>query len=139
MGCLELDHHADRRNVESIARVFALALLFIVLMSTAAVLCAPAAPTGDEVAAKVTEKLKEIPQMIQAIVEEAEDASFSRAHFASFGAYSLNFEVVYYVTRPDMLLYMDIQEIINLEILERFSQESIEFAYPTRTIQIQNS
>jgi len=38
-----------------------------------------------------------------------------------------------------MLLYMDIQEIINLEILERFSQEGIEFAYPTRTIQIQNS
>ena len=75
MGCLELDHHADRRNVESIARVFALALLFIVLMSTAAVLCAPAAPTGDEVAAKVTEKLKEIRSVQADIVASFSDPS----------------------------------------------------------------
>jgi len=75
VGCLELDHHADRRNVESIARVFALALLFIVLMSTAAVLCAPAAPTGDEVAAKVTEKLKEIRSVQADIVASFSDPS----------------------------------------------------------------
>jgi len=61
--------------VESIARVFALALLFIVLMSTAAVLCAPAAPTGDEVAAKVTEKLKEIRSVQADIVASFSDPS----------------------------------------------------------------
>ena len=75
MGCLELDHYTDRRSSESVARVFALALLFIILMSTAVVLCAPAAPTGDEVAAKVTEKLKEIRSVQADIVASFSDPS----------------------------------------------------------------
>jgi len=85
------------------------------------------------------EKLKIIKDIVREIIERQPHTRFDRAHFKDYGDSALNFEVVYYVTRPDMLLYMDIQEIINLEILERFSKEGIEFAYPTRTIQIQNS
>jgi len=52
--------------------------------------------------------------------------------------HSLNFEVVYFVNNADYNIYMDVQEAINLEIFRRFQQEGIEFAYPTRTILIQN-
>ena len=33
---------------------------------------------------------------------------------------------------------MDVQESINLEIFRRFQEEGIEFAYPTRTVFIQD-
>jgi small-conductance mechanosensitive channel len=33
---------------------------------------------------------------------------------------------------------MDVQEAINLEIFRRFQEEGIEFAYPTRTLYLQN-
>lgn len=83
-----------------------------------------------------SEKLKEIPQMIQAIVEEAEDASFSRAHFASFGAYSLNFEVVYFVLSADYDHYMEINQRINLGIKDGFERLGVSFALPTSMVQL---
>jgi small-conductance mechanosensitive channel len=80
------------------------------------------------------EKLRAIPQMIREIIEQQENARFDRAHFKSFGAFSLDFEVVYYVLSPDYNLYMDLQHAINLAIFERFAAEGIGFAYPTQTL-----
>lgn len=82
------------------------------------------------------EKLKKIPEMVRRIIEGVENTRFDRAHFKSFGDSSLVFEVVYYVLSPDYLVYMDIQEKINLGIFEAFETEGIEFAFPTRTIHI---
>lgn len=73
-------------------------------------------------------KLKIIPQLVRKIIEGMEYARFDRAHFLTFGKLSLDFEVVYYVTKPDANLYMDIQQKINLEIFELFEKEEIEFA-----------
>ncbi|NQS91321.1 MAG: mechanosensitive ion channel family protein, partial [Chloroflexi bacterium] len=42
--------------------------------------------------------------------------------------------VVYYVLLPEYTAYLDIQQIINLEIYQRFNKEGIEFAYPTQTV-----
>jgi small-conductance mechanosensitive channel len=50
------------------------------------------------------------------------------------GAYSLKFEIVYYVLNSDYAVYMDVQQQINLALYERFPQEGIEFAYPTQTV-----
>jgi len=75
VGCLELDRYVDRRREESVARLLTLALLFTILMSTAVVLCAPAVPTGDEVAARVTEKLKEIRSVQADVVASFSDSS----------------------------------------------------------------
>ena len=54
-----------------------------------------------------------------------------------YGDYSLQFETVYYVLSADYNHYMDIQQRINLSLCRRFEQESIEFAYPTRTLFIE--
>jgi small-conductance mechanosensitive channel len=80
------------------------------------------------------EKLREIPPMVRRIIENIDNARFDRAHFKSFGDFSLIFEVVYYVLSPDFVIYMDIQERINIDIFEAFESKDIQFAFPTRTI-----
>ena len=80
------------------------------------------------------EKLERIPAMIQEIIEAQEQVRFDRAHFASYGDFSLNFEIVYWVLDRDYALYMGIQQEINLALYRKFEEEKIEFAYPTQTL-----
>jgi small-conductance mechanosensitive channel len=81
-----------------------------------------------------TEKLRRIPGIIKEIIAGQANVKFDRAHFAGFGDFSLNFEIVYYLESADYNLYMDVQEIINLEICQAFEKENIEFAYPTQKL-----
>lgn len=76
----------------------------------------------------------EIPGLIRAAVEEQEQVRFDRSHFKGYGASSLDFETVYYVLSPDYTAYMNIQQAINLGILRRFEEKNIGFAFPTRTV-----
>lgn len=80
------------------------------------------------------EKIRQIPGMIREIIESKEDVTFDRSHFSAFGDFSLNFEIVYFIHSPDYTLYMDRQQAIYNEILEKFEAEEIEFAYPTQTL-----
>jgi small-conductance mechanosensitive channel len=78
--------------------------------------------------------LSEIPAIVRHLIEGIEGTSFDRAHFATYGDFSLNFEVVYYVIGSDYAKYMDIQQQINLSLKEEFDQRGIEFAYPTQKL-----
>lgn len=80
------------------------------------------------------DKLRAIPPMIREVIESQEKTRFDRAHFKTYGDFSLIFEIVYYVAGPEYNLYMDIQQAINLAIYERFEEMSVEFAYPTQTL-----
>ena len=80
------------------------------------------------------EKLKKIPKIIGKIINDTEQAELDRIHFQQFGDFSLDFEIVYYITTADYNTYMDIQQKINFEILEEFDKEKIEMAYPTQKI-----
>ena len=82
------------------------------------------------------DQLEAIPGMVKNIIEDLENTRFDRAHFKSFGESSYDFEVVYYVRSPDYNVYMDIQQKINLALCRGFAQKGIEFAYPTRTVYI---
>jgi small-conductance mechanosensitive channel len=82
------------------------------------------------------EKLRQIPAWLKAAVESQPQARFDRAHFKEYADFSLNFEIVYYVLSSDFAVYMDTQQAINLAIFEKFAQEGVEFAYPTRTLYI---
>lgn len=83
------------------------------------------------------EQLKEIPQLLRAAISKEPLARFDRAHFKEFGPYSLNFEVVYFVSSREYNIYMDMQERINLEIFAEFKDRGIEFAFPTQTLHLQ--
>jgi len=85
------------------------------------------------------EKLEEIPMFVKNIIESVENTRFDRAHFKNFGDFSLNFEVVYYVSSSDYNVYMNIGQEINLKIVEIFTKEGIEFAFPTQTVHLARS
>ncbi|HRP57708.1 mechanosensitive ion channel family protein [Agriterribacter sp.] len=80
------------------------------------------------------EKVRQIPSMINEIISSQENASFDRAHFQSFGEFSLDYEIVYYVNSPDYVLRMNTHQEICFAILDRFEKEKIKFALPTQTI-----
>jgi small-conductance mechanosensitive channel len=82
-------------------------------------------------------KLEAIPQIVMDAVVAQAGVRFDRAHFKSYGAFSLDFEVVYFVLSPDYQVYMDTQQAINLAIFRSFAAEGIEFAYPTQTLHLQ--
>ena len=84
-------------------------------------------------------QLKEIPKIIENIIKNTKDAAFDRAHFFSYGDFSLIYEVVYFVLNSDYNKYMDIQQEINFAIKEEFEERGIEFAYPTQTLHIQRA
>ncbi|MFA6259633.1 MAG: mechanosensitive ion channel family protein [Candidatus Peribacteraceae bacterium] len=81
-------------------------------------------------------KLKKIPGMVKKIIKAQDHTEFDRAHFKSFGDFSLNFEFVYYVDTNEYNMYMDIQQAINLGIAEAFAKEKIAFAFPTQTVHV---
>ena len=81
-------------------------------------------------------QLKSVPGIIENIIKNVNDTIFDRAHFFSYGDFSLIFEVVYYVIGSDYNKYMDIQQEINFAIKEKLEAEGIEFAYPTQTLYV---
>ena len=82
------------------------------------------------------EKLELIPKLIEQAVAAQTGARFDRAHFKSFGAFSLDFETVYYVRKPDYNLFMDVQQAINLQLVRSFTEHGIAFAFPTQTLHL---
>ncbi|MBU0897401.1 MAG: mechanosensitive ion channel family protein [Candidatus Omnitrophica bacterium] len=82
------------------------------------------------------DKLKQIPKIVENIIKNVKDTMFDRAHFFSYGDFSLIFEVVYYVLGSDYNKYMDTQQEINFGLKEELEKQGVEFAYPTQTIYV---
>jgi len=80
------------------------------------------------------EQLKLIPGIIEKAIKSVKDTAFDRAHFRSYGDFSLVFEIVYYVLSADYNKYMNIQQEINFIVKKEFEAKKIEFAYPTQTV-----
>ncbi len=83
------------------------------------------------------DKVRTVPATLRTIIEQEPFTRFDRAHFQQFGAYSLDFEVVYFVLAPDYMAYMDAQQNINLKLYQAFKDQGIEFAFPTQVVQMQ--
>jgi len=80
------------------------------------------------------DQLKKIPGIMEEIITPIINVEFERVHFKTLGDFSLNYSIVYFVLDPAYSSYLDVQQIINLELYQRFEQEGIEFAYPTQTV-----
>lgn len=74
-----------------------------------------------------------VPAAIEAIIAGQPDTRFDRAHFYNFGASSLDFEIVFFVTRPEIEVMMATRQAVCLGIIRRFAAMRVEFAYPTQT------
>jgi len=84
------------------------------------------------------DQLEQIPDMVRSIVEKQELARLDRVHFAKFGDSSLDYEVVYWMKVPDYGKYMDTQQAINIALFRAFADAKIGFAYPTRSLFVEN-
>lgn len=84
-------------------------------------------------------KLRKIPSIVEEVIAKLEMAEFDRAHLKTFGDFSLNFEVSYFVLSADFKIYMDTNHEICLQIFERFEEEGIEFAFPTQTLFVEKN
>jgi len=84
-------------------------------------------------------KIEEIPTVIREIVEAQDQVRFERSHFKEFGDSALIFETIYFVLVPAFQVKMDVQQAINLELMQRFEAEGIEFAFPTQTIYLEGA
>ncbi len=82
--------------------------------------------------------LKLIPTIMKEIIDSIDNAEYDRCHFVEFGSSSLDFELVYYVPTNNYLLAMEVQQKINLEIVRKFTNQNIEFAFPTQTLNVLN-
>lgn len=80
--------------------------------------------------------IAEIPGIVRKAVEASNNTRFDRAHFKTFGASSLDFEIVYFITSTDFNVYMDVQQSINLYLMKAFQAQGVDFAFPTMTLNL---
>lgn len=59
-----------------------------------------------------------------------------RVFFDEFNAHSLNLQMQYWYHPPDYWSYMAFNEKVNFEIIRRFNEAGIDFAFPTQTLHL---
>ncbi|MGC6328717.1 mechanosensitive ion channel family protein [Rhizorhabdus sp. FW153] len=74
-----------------------------------------------------------LPEMVEAIVTSHDKAVFLHCCMISFGASSLDYELLFDVIDEDVEVFNAVRHSICVEILETFAREGINFAYPTQT------
>lgn len=77
--------------------------------------------------------LEALPSHLQAIVEAQDHCRFDRAVFTGFGPSSLDFELVFFVTVPDLPAMLAARQAVGFAIVRRFAELGVQFAYPTQT------
>lgn len=82
-------------------------------------------------------KVRRIPSMVVEIADDIEEVTLARVHLKELAPSSLDFEVVYFVDSNNYDEYMDNQQKLNFALLEKFREENIGLAYPTRTVLIE--
>ncbi|MBD3238624.1 MAG: mechanosensitive ion channel [Candidatus Moranbacteria bacterium] len=80
------------------------------------------------------ETLERIKQVFQDIIAEIDLAELDWIVLEEFGDFSLNYKAVLYLDTPEYRKAMEIKEQINFEIIKKFKELGIEFAYPTQNV-----
>jgi len=79
------------------------------------------------------DRLEALPGQLQALVAKVPATRFDRAVFTGFGASSLDFELVFFVTDPALEAMLSARQAVGFAIVRRFAELGLEFAYPTQT------
>lgn len=73
-------------------------------------------------------------EMLDARAEHFPEDLPGRVYFSEFNADNLNIVVYYWFGPPDWWEYLDFTHDFNMELLRRFNEEGLEFAFPTQTL-----
>lgn len=76
-------------------------------------------------------KIEKALEIIKNSIKENEIVKFDRVFLRNLGDFALEIECVYLMMTGNMTKYLEVQQEINLDILEGFKKESIEFALPS--------
>ena len=87
------------------------------------------------------EKVTRAKEILEDILKDHEGMDpkgemLPRVYFSDFSSSSLDFKCMYWYHPAAYWDFMNFSEWVNLEILRRFNEEGIEFAFPTQTIHI---
>ncbi len=86
------------------------------------------------------EKLKRAVDILREMLDGRKDhfpeTNPPRVFFSDFNADNLNIVVYYWFTPPDWWDYLQFNHDFNMELLQRFNAEGIEFAFPTQTVYV---
>lgn len=80
------------------------------------------------------EKLIQVSSIVKQIIESIDGITFDRVSFKELADSGLVYDIVYYVEDRDYGKYADAQHKINLDLIDEFNKQGIEFAYPTHKI-----
>lgn len=92
--------------------------------------------TYDTVPKKLQRGVEIIREMLEKRSEHFAKDMPPRVYFSAFADSSLDISVYYWFTPPDWWAYLEFNHDFNLELLQRFNEEGIEFAFPTRTLHV---
>ena len=81
-----------------------------------------------------SEKLHEIPKVLESIVREQANVRFERCHLTTLGTSALHFELAYFVQQPSVNPLLDVQQTVNFRVIEEFRRLGIEFDYSTQRV-----
>lgn len=79
-------------------------------------------------------QLKQIPKLVEDVVSKVNNVTFCRCNLRSFGDFSQDLELIYYVEDRAFETYVVAHEQILLGIKEVFDKEGIGFAFPTQVV-----
>ncbi|WP_216912937.1 MULTISPECIES: mechanosensitive ion channel domain-containing protein [unclassified Synechococcus] len=74
------------------------------------------------------EKAASIAGLVEEVIRAHPPAAFDRCHFLRFADGALEFQYVFFVPDSSVVVYLDLQQAINLGILQAFQSQGIEFA-----------
>jgi MscS family membrane protein len=76
---------------------------------------------------------------IRALLAARTDLSpdFIEANFTTYGAYSLDIQIIYFTSDPDFRKHLKTREEINYAIMRAVQARGLSFAFPTQTIQLE--
>ncbi len=92
--------------------------------------------TYDTTPEKIRRGIAILREMLDARTESFHPDCPPRVFFSDFNAESLNIVVYYWFAPPEWWDYLAFNHEFNMELLSRFNEEGIEFAFPTQTIHV---
>ena len=81
-------------------------------------------------------KLEKIKEILNDIVKDIQDIEIANIVFDELSSSSLNFTVIYYVLDGDYNKHLNIKDHINFEIIKKFKENNINFAFPSQTVYV---
>lgn len=84
------------------------------------------------------EGMKKAKEIIKKSIMKQEDIDKEQVHiaFTSFGDFSKNILVIYWITKPGFANIIKVQDEINMDIMVGLEKASIDMAFPTQTIEL---